>query len=202
MSDKNKTYFNSDKIVLTTVIMLLLAIGLVAFLMSLIGDSSKEPEAYGNNGPVEIKSTKAFSSFMIAKNAQADDKQKDETKVSVTEQAEITPVTPALDQDAIATFALSLEVDDPRAPPINRSQPEVPVAQEILDDPVLYAEHEAQNRRVLLQSYVVAAKEKVQRLNLLIAQGKARGISPEKLSEGLGKVAALEAGIEQISREL
>lgn len=106
------------------------------------------------------------------------------------------------ERQAIESFSQSLTIDDPRAPPINRREPPPPVDQEILDDPQLYAEHEAAQHRQMLNRYLQQAQNKQLQLTSLIAKGQRMGIDERKLEEGLQKLAALKHGIEVAKKAL
>lgn len=106
------------------------------------------------------------------------------------------------DKQAVDSFVTSLDVDDPRAPPINRSHSDPSPSEDVLNDPQLYAEHEAGKRRKLLSNYIDAAQQKQQKLQQLIAKGQEMGIEAEKLEEGLRKLEALKKGMKIAEREL
>lgn len=106
------------------------------------------------------------------------------------------------ERQAMDSFSQSLTIDDPRAPPINHSEPQPPVDQDILDDPQLYAEHEAAQHRQMLSRYLQQAQNKQQQLTSLIAKGRSMGVDERKLAEGLQKLAALKHGIEVAKKAL
>lgn len=179
------------------------AIALTCLYLTAAGEDAEQT----SEGPVKLKTQAAYSPFGSIRKAekQASIESVQTAQMTVTvdaKDAEETFTEQPLDQEALATFALSVTEDDPRAPPIGRSQPYQGPSQQVLDDPQLYAEFESNQRRTTLQQFVTAATAKVRKLESLIAKGKARGISEEKLEEGLAKLAALKQGIKEVEREL
>lgn len=66
----------------------------------------------------------------------------------------------------------------------------------------LNTQHQLTQRRQLIKNYLSRAKQKQQKLEQLIAQGRKTGIEKQRLIEGLNKLAALKEGIKMAQRDL
>lgn len=103
-----------------------------------------------------------------------------------------------LDQQAIDSLRQARLDGDDRTPAIERpAERELP-SEEQLNDPELYQQYEQQQKRFSYRAYVEAAKDKVNKLNDMIEQGKQAGISQEQIEMAEEKVK----GIEEMSLQL
>ncbi|MFE8069842.1 hypothetical protein QQM79_02185 [Marinobacteraceae bacterium S3BR75-40.1] len=97
-----------------------------------------------------------------------------------------------LDPEAIASMRQARDQGDPRTPPIVHS-PEGPSATpDELADPQLYEAFEARQEMAVYRRFTYAATAKIDKLEKLLAEGKAQGLPPEKLAEGEEKIARLK----------
>ncbi|WLQ13225.1 hypothetical protein O5O45_26190 [Hahella aquimaris] len=132
----------------------------------------------------------------------------DSLKQAVTQEEAPTPLDqeeayPELptDIEALASFSASVENGDRRAPPITRRASEKTPDAEILADHEAYARMEAQQHKKVLNNFRSAARDKADELESLIAEGRARGVSPELLQEAEAKRDALLDAIHMINQE-
>ncbi|MDG9666665.1 hypothetical protein ONV78_02880 [Hahella sp. CR1] len=105
------------------------------------------------------------------------------------------------DIEALASLSASIEKGDRRAPPITRRAPEKTPDAEALADHEAYARLEAQQHQRVLNNFRSAARDKADELERLIAEGRARGVSPELLQEAEAKRDALLDAIHMINQE-
>ena len=106
---------------------------------------------------------------------------------------------PTPSPQAVAALRESMRNGDPRTPPLVRNTDlrEPPSAAE-LADPSQYQQYEARQNQQVRASFVAAVNRKMAELEGLIAEGKAFGIAPEQLEEGIAKLNTLREQRDQL----
>lgn len=166
--------------------------------------SAFEDEPLAHQGVIKLETVQAYSPFKPQRKVAVIEPVAKESIVATaeTDVRALDEQPQPLDKEALASFVASVTVDDPRAPPIGKSIPYEGPAQAVLADPQLYSEFEANKRRSALKQFVVAAQNKVSKLERMIEKGKQRGISEQQLQEGLRKLAALKRGVVAVEQDL
>ncbi|ABC33465.1 conserved hypothetical protein [Hahella chejuensis KCTC 2396] len=126
--------------------------------------------------------------------------EKDVIAMVEEEQQEVYPELPT-DIEALASFSVSIDNGDRRAPPIGRRALEQTPDAETLADHEAYARREAQQHQRVLNAFRAAAQDKAAELERLIAEGRARGVAPQLLQEAEAKRDALWEAIHMINQE-
>lgn len=107
-----------------------------------------------------------------------------------------------LDQQAVLSLRHALEFGDPRTPAIGKRDAEpLPTASQ-LEDPMAYAEFEADQHRQVLHAFSRAAENKLRLVADAIAKGKQSELAEEQLNEGLRKQRALRKALNQTRASL
>ncbi|WP_341501251.1 hypothetical protein [Gallaecimonas sp. GXIMD4217] len=91
---------------------------------------------------------------------------------------------------------------DPARPPLARRPPVTRPSSEVLADPDTYLEWENDAHRALLRAFVAAARKRIPELERLVERGRAEGLPPQTLQEGIDKVEALKKVLADTERQL
>ncbi|MBD1581468.1 hypothetical protein [Pseudoalteromonas sp. S16_S37] len=113
----------------------------------------------------------------------------------------IQKVTQPNDEAKPASYAPSEQEVEVYIPPIGQSVTSDSY-QGDLDDYESYQAYGDEQERKLKQAFIIAAKDKVKRLEALLQRGREEGISEEELTFAENKIAGIKQMSEQLQQEL